>query len=170
MNATSASTTKASEPFFDLSTHDNRRRTLRRLLKTVIVLFILYLVVQIFVPLPEYLQQASAQDVKAMPEYRFWTGMTIALVQFLSAIAGVYWLWKYKPMGQLLLTLAVFAPGFLALPLNCVESGAANYLGSLGGLFTGMALFLCWTHPDILDPEPDAATPPTVAPPASPTT
>jgi len=170
MNTTSDSTTKASEPLFDLSTHESRRRTLRTLLKTIIVLFILYSAVQFFVPLPEYLQQATAQDVKAMPEYRFWTGMTIAFVQTACACVGVYWLWKYKAMGQLLLTLAVFAPAFLAFPLHCVESGAASYLGYLGGLFTGMALFLCWTHPDVLDPEPDAAPPPTAAPPASPTT
>lgn len=157
MNTPDAAVPETSGPFINLSTRETRRRTLRTMLKTVLVLFVLWVVVSWVVPLPQDLQAAADQHMQSLPQYRFWTGVVIGLGLIVSGVAGIYQLWKFKAEGVIWLAFSVYAPAFLAFPVATAESAAAAYLGSLGDIVVGMILFLCWTQPDMFEPDADPA-------------
>jgi hypothetical protein len=162
MTTTSDPATDSIKPFIDLSSRETSRRTLRTLLKTLLVLFGLWIAVNEVSPLPDFLRAASDQDMKSLPQHRFWMGIVVTLAQLAALVAGIYGLWKYKSEGAVWLAIATYAPVFIAFPMATVEPAAADYIASIGSVVIGMILFLCWTRPDIFEADADAApAPPT---------
>jgi hypothetical protein len=167
MTTTSDPATDSIKPFVDLSSRETSRRTLRTLLKTLLVLFGLWIAVNEASPLPDFLQAASDQDMKSLPQHRFWMGIVVTLAQLAALVAGIYCLWKYKSEGAVWLAIAAYAPVFIAFPMATVEPAAADYIASIGSVVIGMILFLCWTRPDIFEADADTDADAAPAPPTN---
>lgn len=149
------------QPWYDISTREDRRRVLRTLIKVIAALIVLCMVSDLWWPLPESLEQAVTQQLDALPKRKFWIGMTIGYGLLGFALLGLWQLWNFRPHGATFVAMYVFFPPFFVFPVAYTYAPPAGYFNDLASLATGMLLFLCWTQPDVFEPEPQANAPTT---------
>lgn len=143
----------ATKPWYDISTRDSRRQTLRTLIKAVIVLTALWGISDVLWPMPEPFERAFNQQWESMPTRRFWIGTTIGVGLIGLGLAGLWKLWNYRSEGVVFLAIYAFFPPAMAMPITVALTSASAYFGSLADIAIGMILFLCWTQPDVFEPE-----------------
>lgn len=148
------------QSWIDVSSHEGKRRTLRTLIKAVVVLTALYYASDLIWPLPKAFQQPVDQQWEAMPQRRLLIIGVAACLLIGCGIAGLWKLWNYKSEGTFLLCIAMLVPPFPMTGLwGMATTGTAAYLSALGFLAVGMLLMFCWTQRDVFEPAP-AVSPP----------
>jgi hypothetical protein len=156
MSTTEASSTNA---FFDSSTLESRRHSLRRFL-------ILFLVATFggpflagfIAPVSPRLEEASVAEIELIPEWHYWTGMAATFALMAVSLFGVYRLWRFKWDGAGYLAFGIFFPYFVILPISLVYSPFGYYLESIANMITGMLLFACWINRDAFEPAPESTS------------
>ena len=146
------------QPWYDISTKENRRKTLRTLVLAVLVFAGLSIACDSLWPPSENIQRLVEQEWESMSKRKFWIGLITSVLVTGCGLFGLYKLWRYQQGGAPFLAVYAFFPPFFASPFSVVYSSASAYWGGLSDLAIGMLLFLCWTQPDATDPEPQAAT------------
>lgn len=156
----STSNTLTPQPWIDVSSHEGKRRTLRTLIKAVVVLTVLYFASDFFWPLPKEFQQVVDQQWETMPQRRLLIFFGLGCLLIGCGIAGLWKLWNYKSEGTVLLCIFTLVPPFPMTGLwATAATGTAVYLGTLSELAVGMLLLFCWTQKDVFEPAREAAVP-----------
>jgi uncharacterized membrane protein len=155
----STTETSSTNVFFDSSTLESRRHSLRRFLVMFLVAgFGGPFLAGLLAPISPRLEEASVAEIELIPEWHYWTGMAALVALMAVGLFGVYRLWKFKWDGVGYLAFSLFFPIFLMLPIPSINSAFGYYVESIANMITGMLLFACWINRDAFEPAPESTS------------
>lgn len=132
-------------------TRESRRQEFRRLMMVLLGCIVLSWAAAFFAPVPEWFVEASAAEIKTIPEWRFWTGVAAGVVLACVGLFGLYRLWTFKADGMGYVGLSVGFPIFFMLPITFSMSAFEYYTGSIADIMAGIVLYACWSNPDLFE-------------------